>query len=105
VTPSPEDIRARPRPGTDDGGRPGKLCGAFLVDQAFENYMKIKSGLKFDKCDETDFRAFVNDEWEYTMKRNFGIDEDQDTFVIRPPAKAVGALKKIRNHDSFRLSK
>jgi len=67
--------------------------------------MKIKSGLKFEKCDETDFRAFVNDEWEYTMKRNFGGDEEEANFVLRPPARAVGTIKKIRNHDSFRLSK
>ncbi len=45
----------------------GKLCGAFLVDQAFENYMIMKSGLKFDKVQANEFRLFVNDEWESVL--------------------------------------
>jgi len=84
----------------------GKLCGAFLVDQAFENYMTAKSGLKFGKCEANDFRSFVNDEWEYSMKRNFDGEEQQSSFVIRPPARTFGTMKRVRGvNDSFRLTK
>ncbi len=65
----------------------GKLCSAFLVDQAFETYMTIKPRLKFDRCEANDIRLFVSEEWEHTIKRNFASNEEQDSFVIRPPAK------------------
>ncbi len=86
--------------------RTGKLCGAFLVDSAFESWMTMKSGLKFDKCEASGFRVFVNDEWEYTMKRSFAGDETQDTFSIRPPARVFSVTKRFKgSNDSFPLPK
>lgn len=84
----------------------GKLCGAFLIDDAFENFMKLKSGLKFKECRGNEFRMFVNDEWEYTMKRAFSGNELQDTFMLRPPAKVFPAMKRFRGStDNYALKK
>ncbi|KAK3391788.1 hypothetical protein B0T20DRAFT_488687 [Sordaria brevicollis] len=84
----------------------GKLCGAFLVDSAFEDWMKLKSGLKFGKVEANEFRLFMNNEWEHTMKRTFSGAETQDTFVIRPPARVFSMLKKFKGTtDSFPVPK
>jgi hypothetical protein len=89
-------------------GSLGKLCGAFLIDEAFERWMQYKSGLKFDKCraPQTDFRMFVNDEWEYTLKRAFSGKERNQDFPVRPPARAFGTVKRWRgNNDSYSLKR
>ncbi|CCC12214.1 unnamed protein product [Sordaria macrospora k-hell] len=84
----------------------GKLCGAFLVDSAFEDWMKIKSGLKFGKVEANEFRLFMNDEWEHTMKRTFSGRETQETFVIRPPARVFSMIKKFKGTtDRFPIHK
>lgn len=83
----------------------GKLCGAFLVDSAFERWVKAKSGLKFDDVDEKEFRAFLQGEWEYTMKRAFSGKENQNAFAIRPPSKAMKKAKVKIKGDSFPISK
>ncbi|KAK0624001.1 hypothetical protein B0T14DRAFT_517383 [Immersiella caudata] len=81
----------------------GKLCGAFLIDDAFENWMKIKSGLRFDKCDRADVRDFMNEEWEHGIKRAFTGKEP--SFSIRPPAKAFGVVKRTKGRtDNFQIS-
>lgn len=74
--------------------------------------MRCKSGLKFDKCQypEHDFRIFVNEEWEYTMKRSFAGDETNDSFTLRPPARAFSTMdstmKWIKRSDfSYSLKK
>jgi hypothetical protein len=81
----------------------GKLCGAFLVDQAFENHMRGTGGLRFDKCGPEEFRHFVNEEWEFGLKRKFEGNEAQSTFDIRLPAKAVRKLNRLKAHDSYEL--
>ena len=82
----------------------GKLCGAFLIDDAFENWMTIKSGLKFDKCEPVDVRTFVNEEWEHGIKRLFTGNEK--SFAIRPPARAFGLVKRTKGYtDSFHVSR
>ncbi|EGO57912.1 hypothetical protein NEUTE1DRAFT_81948 [Neurospora tetrasperma FGSC 2508] len=83
----------------------GKLCGAFLADSAFERWIKAKSGLKFDNVDEEEFRAFLQDEWEYTMKRAFSGKENQSSFAIRPPSKAMKKLKLKTKGGTFPISK
>ncbi|KAI1843813.1 hypothetical protein JX266_010072 [Neoarthrinium moseri] len=86
----------------------GKLCGAFLIDDAFETWMQYKSGLKFDQCKapKHDFRIFVNDEWEYTMKRAFSGSETNSEFTLRPPARAFSKVKRWRGtNDSYSLKK
>ena len=81
----------------------GKLCGAFLIDDAFGNWMSIKSGLKFDKCDQADVRGFVNEEWEHGIKRAFTGKES--SFSIRPPARAFGVIKRTKGAtDNFQVS-
>ncbi|KAK4444198.1 hypothetical protein QBC34DRAFT_415619 [Podospora aff. communis PSN243] len=82
----------------------GKLCGAFLIDDAFENWMKIKSdGLRFDRCDRADIRDFMNEDWEHGIKRAFTGRER--SFSIRPPAKAFGVVKRTKGRsDNFQIS-
>jgi hypothetical protein len=66
----------------------------------------MKSGLKFEKCADNEFRNFVNDEWEYSMKRAFTGDEEQDTFAIRPPARVFSVIKRAKgSSDSFPVPK
>ncbi len=68
--------------------------------------MMTKSGLKFDKCNADDFRAFVNDEWEFTMKRAFDGDEQQDAFDMRPPLRVFSTMKRYSGRNcSFPLPK
>ena len=84
----------------------GKLCGAFLVDQAFEDYMRTDSGLNFKKCEDTKFRGFVHNEWEVTMKRTFSGSEQQENFLVRPPARTFSTVKKLKGvNDSFHIPK
>lgn len=84
----------------------GKLCGSFLVDSSFENWMMLKSGLRFDNLEDNEFRSFCNDEWEYTLKRFFTGTEDQETFDFRPPAKVFSTLRRVRGStDSFPVPK
>jgi hypothetical protein len=66
--------------------------------------MSIKSGLKFDKCDQTAVREFVNEEWEHGIKRTFTGEET--SFSIRPPAKAFGLVKRTKGTtDDFHISR
>jgi hypothetical protein len=76
----------------------GRLCGAFLVDTAFERYMQEESGLRFDRCGSpvADFRLFVNEEWEYTMKRVFTGDGPQEEYFMRAPSKAFSRITRLR---------
>lgn len=47
---------------------------------------------------------FVNDEWEYTLKRAFSGKERNQDFPVRPPARAFGTVKRWRgNNDSYSL--
>lgn len=86
--------------------RIGKLCGAFLIDDAFETWMQNRSGLRFSQCHapKNDFRIFVNEEWEYTMKRAFTGKETNKEFILRPPAKAFSKFKRVRGQsDSYSI--
>ncbi len=86
----------------------GKLCGSFLIDDAFEHYMREQSGLKFSRCQSptSDFRNFVNEEWEYSMKRAFAGDEAQQEYYLRPPAKAFSRISRLKGSaDRYALSK
>ena len=70
--------------------------------------MKEESGLHFARCDApaADFRSFVNDEWEYTMKRVFSGDSSQDNYFLKPPLKAFSRLSRIRGTaDRYSLKK
>ncbi|KAJ2894886.1 hypothetical protein MKZ38_007109 [Zalerion maritima] len=62
----------------------GKLCGAFMVDDAFENHVKTHPRLKFESDQE--FRDFVQDEWETTLKRTFN-GRETSNFSIRAPMR------------------
>jgi hypothetical protein len=93
-------------PTLSDVNNLGRLCGAFLVDSAFENYMTAKSGLNFGKCAPNDFRAFVNEEWEFSTKRVFTGEEVQDSLNIKPPAKVFSFFKRAKgSSDGFALPK
>ncbi|KAK7958447.1 hypothetical protein PG988_013295 [Apiospora saccharicola] len=84
----------------------GKLCGAFLIDDAFESWMQNRSGLRFSQCHapKNEFRIFVNEEWEYTMKRAFTGNEMNKEFIVRPPAKAFSKFKRVRGQsDSYSI--
>jgi len=76
----------------------GRLCGAFLIDEAFERHMREDSGLKFSRCESptADFRSFVNAEWELTMKRVFAGDDFQDDYHIKPPLKAFSRMARLK---------
>lgn len=67
--------------------------------------MIYNSGLKFINCKPDAFRRFVNDVWEYTLKRRFSGDEPHDTFMIRPPAKVFSVYKRAFGVDSFPLER
>ncbi len=65
--------------------------------------MRIKSGLKFDKCDQAEVRNFVNEEWEHGIKRAFTGKES--SFALRPPARAFGVFKRTKGAiDNFQIS-
>ncbi|ERT02725.1 hypothetical protein HMPREF1624_01026 [Sporothrix schenckii ATCC 58251] len=83
----------------------GKLCGAFMVDDKFENHMKHMSGLKFDNCDPADFRKFVYEEWEYAIKRSFTGSETQQEFYLHPPIKAFSAFSRFKGNNKFVLKR
>lgn len=68
--------------------------------------MKLKSGLKFDRCETSKFRLFVDEEWEYTLKRSFSGMEEQAAFTIRPPTRVFPLLRRVRaSGNNFPLPK
>jgi len=69
--------------------------------------MRYKSGLKFGPLqNNSEFRIFVNEQWEYHLKRNFAGNEPQDSFALRPPAKVFSTRKRIMGSiDNYALSK
>jgi len=84
----------------------GKLCGAFLVDEAFERFIRLRAGLRVRNITDADFRTFVNEEWEYTTKRTFRGDEIDDRFDVRPPQRAFSTRRRLTGTaDSVPLKK
>ncbi|CAK7222239.1 hypothetical protein SBRCBS47491_004798 [Sporothrix bragantina] len=81
----------------------GKLCGAFLVDDKFENYMRHLSGLRFENCEPADFRKFVYDEWETAIKRSFTNSELQPEFYLHPPIKALSKMNRFKGNNKHVL--
>ncbi|KAK0726649.1 hypothetical protein B0T21DRAFT_293504 [Apiosordaria backusii] len=73
----------------------GKLCGAFLIDQAFENHIMSGQKFKFRKCSTEEFRRFTHRVWEHGLKRNFN--------AIREPSRRSWASTSERRHDFFTL--
>ncbi|KAK0658305.1 hypothetical protein QBC41DRAFT_55897 [Cercophora samala] len=51
----------------------GKLCGAFVIDQAFENHITIGSRHRSSIRETQEYRDFVEKAWEYGLKRNFRV--------------------------------
>ncbi|CAK7266298.1 hypothetical protein SEPCBS119000_001954 [Sporothrix epigloea] len=83
----------------------GKLCGAFLVDDKFELYMRNKSGLRFENCDPADFRKFVYDEWETGIKRSFTNSDLQSEFYLHPPIKALSKMNRFKGNNKHVLKR
>ncbi|CAK7266027.1 hypothetical protein SEPCBS57363_001884 [Sporothrix epigloea] len=83
----------------------GKLCGAFLVDDKFEQYMRNQSGLRFENCDPADFRRFVYDEWETGIKRSFTNSELQPEYHLHPPIKALSKINRFKGNNKYLLKR
>ncbi|OAA54523.1 Heat shock protein Hsp70 [Niveomyces insectorum RCEF 264] len=83
----------------------GKLCGAFLVDDKFEHHMRHLAGLKFDSCDPADFRKFVNDSWEYAIKRSFSLNDLMPEYYLNPPIRAFSAFARLKGQTKIVLKK
>ena len=70
--------------------------------------MREESGLKFSRCESpaADFRSFVNEEWELTMKRVFTGDSSQEDYHVKPPLKALSRMSRFRGtSDRYTLKK
>jgi hypothetical protein len=84
---------------------PGKLCGAFLIDEAFESYIRYKSKLKVSALDRAEYGAFVSEDWEMGVKRHLSGDPIISNFFLRPPAKAFTTLARLKGDMNFSLSR
>ena len=74
----------------------GKLCGAFMIDDKFVDYMMHKTGFKFDSCGKDEWRQFVYSQWEYALKRTFTSGSSQPAEVhLTPPYQAIPALMRM----------
>ncbi|KAK3987602.1 hypothetical protein QBC44DRAFT_371934 [Cladorrhinum sp. PSN332] len=72
----------------------GRLCGGFLIDQAFENHINSPAvRFKFGKCHPEEFREFVNTEWERTLKRRFRATSGS-RYLLRPPFTAISKWER-----------
>jgi len=91
---------------TDYSGRKGALCGDFLVNEAFEQYIKLRVD-RIQNLSAAEFRTFVNEEWEYTIKRTFtDCETNGDRFIIRLPHKALPLRTQLsRNANEVPLTK
>ncbi|KAK4169929.1 hypothetical protein QBC43DRAFT_352161 [Cladorrhinum sp. PSN259] len=72
----------------------GALCGAFRIDQAFENHIKASPKFKFERCSFQEYRDFLDQEWECGLKRNFEPPKEINerlahVYAIHPPASAI----------------
>ncbi len=79
----------------------GKLCGAFLLDDKFEQYIKKKSGLKFENCEPAAWAKFWNDEWEHGIKRAFTGSAEQQKIFVHPPNKALSRIARLKGNDGL----
>ncbi|KAK5656835.1 hypothetical protein OQA88_4383 [Cercophora sp. LCS_1] len=70
----------------------GKLCGAFLIDDAFEKWVNAKLGLRMRKFDGADVRQLIKEQWELDIKRFFTGKEH--SIPLRPPTKAFGVYPR-----------
>lgn len=83
----------------------GKLSGAFLVDEAFEQHMKTRKKLKLSSLPEAEYNMFVRREWEYGSKRVFTGEDNPPQFFLRTPSKAFGKMAILRGKDQFALTR
>ncbi|KAK4671809.1 hypothetical protein QC764_0099050 [Podospora pseudoanserina] len=65
----------------------GKLCGAFLIDQAFENHITIGNRSRPGIRNSKEFRDFVDHAWEYGLKRNFHTPASDNRERIVEPVR------------------
>lgn len=74
----------------------GKLCGAFMIDDKFVDYMMHKTGFKFDNCDKDEWRQFVYSQWEHALKRTFTYGPNQPAEAhLTPPYQAIPAFMRM----------
>ncbi|KAK4199946.1 hypothetical protein QBC40DRAFT_327713 [Triangularia verruculosa] len=62
----------------------GKLCGAFLIDQAFENHIMSGRRPQSRTCSSKDFRDFTEKAWEYGLKRAFSDKLTESCYLELP---------------------
>ncbi|OJD32667.1 hsp70 family chaperone [Diplodia corticola] len=73
----------------------GKLCGAVLLDEAFENTMKLSLGKKWGNLDPDVVKQFMETEWERGVKRAYR--GTAQSFTVRLPVEAF-AVKRLNLH-------
>ncbi|KAI8673352.1 hypothetical protein NCS55_00654600 [Fusarium keratoplasticum] len=81
----------------------GKLAGATLIDEAFENHLYTKTSLKINDLERDEYQSFMA-RWEMNPKRLFNGQPEQPDFVFDAPIKAVGTWNRMRKKTEFRLT-
>ncbi|XEU97891.1 hypothetical protein FSHL1_003178 [Fusarium sambucinum] len=68
----------------------GGLCGAAFLDENFMNLIKNKSGLvAWKNVSKVDEKRFLNDEWEHTIKEQFGRNMGRTWLVCLPESCSI----------------
>ncbi|KAM0391993.1 hypothetical protein ACHAQC_006802 [Fusarium culmorum] len=82
----------------------GKLSGAFLIDEAFDAYLRFQAKLRVNSIKDSDFNQFILREWEHGAKRSFSISQYKPFYFLHPPMKAYGRFDRLMNKDTLKIS-
>ncbi|KAK3391791.1 hypothetical protein B0T20DRAFT_65526 [Sordaria brevicollis] len=72
----------------------GKLCGGFLVDLSFDNWIKRK--LSPTRSADSRFQELIKHEWEYTIKRTFSGRDTHEAPLVHLSAHGYGDESDIK---------
>ncbi|CEF88828.1 hypothetical protein FGSG_11105 [Fusarium graminearum PH-1] len=82
----------------------GMLSGAFLIDEAFNAYLRFQAKLRVNSIKDSDFNQFILREWEHGAKRSFSISQHKQFYFLHPPMKAYGRFDRLMNKDTLKIS-
>lgn len=83
----------------------GGLCGGIFVDHNFENLVASKIGEKdWYKISVEDRRGFINDFWEYRIKRQFGKSDRMWPVQVPESTSGAGSLGKRKRSITISLT-
>lgn len=64
----------------------GKMCGAILIDEAFESMLRSTLGDKWTRMSRASRKTIINQDWEHGLKKQY--DDTERPWDITVPTDA-----------------